>query len=57
MEFKKISNYAEAAMNVYRNRYCLAKLGKDFEPSADHAYYCDTKINKADKSGHLLDHL
>lgn len=30
---KSASSYAQAPMSVYRNRYCLRKLGDDFFPS------------------------
>lgn len=44
-------------MSAYRNRYCLRKMGDDFEPSVDYALQCDTKLNKGCKSGFLLDSL
>lgn len=37
-------------MSAYRNRNCLAG-GKDFEPSVEYAFECDTdsKLNKGCK--------
>lgn len=44
-------------MSAFRNRYCLRKVGEDFEPSVDYAFKCDTAQNKGCKSGFLLNSL
>lgn len=51
------SSYAEAHLSAYRNRYCYRKIGEDFQPSLDYLFKCDTQLNKACKSGFLLNSL
>ena len=54
---KNSASYALAHASAYRNRFCVFNMGEDFTPSLDYLFACDTKENRAGKSGYVLSSL